>query len=148
MKKRSAGGFRFNPIIAIGLLGVIVIPVVLFLLGQSPENAAKEFMTALGTGDVDKLTEMTYLPDPESDIKSQWRHTFENSARNYVFGWKFGTTEKDGTDRAVVRVTITEFRGPEHHENDQANLPLVRIDGKWMVDMRSLSRTFFPGLPR
>src|SRR5687768_8956115 len=107
MKKRSAGGFRFNPIIAIGLLGVIVIPIVLFLLGQSPENAAKEFMTALGAGDVDKLTDMTYLPDPESDIKSQWRHTFENSARNYVFGWQFGTTEKDGSDRAVVRVIIT-----------------------------------------
>jgi len=148
MKQRSAGGLRFNPIITLGLLGVIAIPIILFLLGQSPEAAAKEFMAALAKGDVDKLTEMTYLPEPESDIKSQWKHTFETSARNYVFGWQFGSTEKDGSDRAVVRVTITEFRGPETHGNDEANLPLIRKDGKWMVDMRSLSRSFFPGLPR
>jgi len=148
MKRRSSGALRFNPIIVIGVIGIVVIPIVLFLLGQSPEAAAKEFMTALGTGDVDKLTEMTYLPDPESDIKEQWKTTFETSAHNYVFGWQFGTTQKDDPDRAVVRVIITEFRGPETHENDQSNIPMIRKDGKWLVDIRSLSRTFFPGLPR
>jgi hypothetical protein len=148
MKQLSTGSFRFNPIIALGLLGIIVIPIVLFMLGKSPEAAAKEFMAALAAGDVDTLTEMTYLPDPESDIKEQWQETFETTAKNYVFGWQFGTTEKDRDDRAVVRVIVTEFRGPETHENDQANIPLIRKDDKWMVDMRSLSRTFFPGLPR
>lgn len=148
MGNRSAGALRFNPIIAIGLVGVITIPIILFMLGQSPEAAAKEFMTALAAGDVNKLTEMTYLPEPEEDINTQWQRTFETTAPNYVFGWELGTTEKDGADRAVVKVTIVEFRGPELHENDIANLPLVRREDKWMVDMRSLSRTFFPGLPR
>lgn len=139
---------RFNPIIAIGLLGLIAIGVVMLMTGKSPDEAAREFMTALSKGDVAKLTHMSYLPDPERPIDEQWRETVEQKAKNYVFAWQLQGSEKISDDEAVVKVMIVEYRGPELHENDVANLPLTKRDGDWKVDIRSLSRTFFPGLPR
>ena len=139
---------RFNPIIAVGLLGLIAIGVVMLMIGKSPDEAAREFMTALSKGDVAKLTQMSYLPDPERPIDEQWRETFEQKAKNYVFAWQLQGSEKMSDAEAVVKVMIVEYRGPELHENDVANLPLTKRDGDWKVDIRSLSRTFFPGLPR
>ena len=148
MKDRRRAFIRFNPIAVFGVLGLLAIGLVMLMLGQSPEEAGKEFMTALAKGDVAKLTEMSYLPEPEKPIEQQWKETFEKHAKNYVFAWKMEGSEKMSNEEAVVKVLIVEFRGPELHENDVANLPLVKKDGKWKVDLRSLTRTFFPGLPR
>lgn len=148
MNNYSRGALRFNPIIAIGLLGLIAIPIIMLLLGKSPEAAAREFMVALTKGDVATLTRMTYLPDPVAPISEQWEEAFSSKARNYVYGWKFESSQKLNDDEAVVKVLIVEFRGPELHEKDVTNLPLVRKDGEWKVDVRSLTRGFFPGLPR
>jgi hypothetical protein len=148
MNRRAKGVLKINPIILIGALGLILIPIIMFMLGQSPQSAANDFMAALAKGNVDKLTEMSYLPDPERPLKEQWKETFDLYAKDYVYGWEMGSTQKMGSDRAVVKVTIVEFRGPEMHENDTVNLPLVKKDGEWKVDIRDLTRTFFPGLPR
>ena len=146
--KRQTGMVRFNPIVAIGVLGLIAIGVVMLMVGQSPEAAARDFMTALSKGDVSRLTEMSYLPDPEEPLGQQWRDTVEQRAKNYVFAWQLQGSEKMSDEEAVVKVMIVEYRGPDLHENDVANLPLTKRDGEWKVDLRSLSRTFFPGLPR
>ena len=148
MTKRQLGAFRINPIILLGALGLIAIPVIMVMLGQSPQSAANEFMQALAAGDVETLTELSHLPDPSRPVSDQWKDTFDLYAKNYVFGYEMGSTEKMGPNDAVVKVTVVEFRGPEMHENDTANLPLKKVDGKWKVDLRDLTRTFFPGLPR
>lgn len=148
MRRRNLGIVRFNPIIVVGVLGLIAIGVVMLMLGKSPEDAAREFMSALSKGDVATLSKMSYLPEPELPIDQQWRETFENRAKNYVFAWRLEGSEKMSSDEAVVKVLIVEFRGPELHEKDVANLPLTKRDGEWKVDLRSLTRTFFPGLPR
>lgn len=148
MKNRERGAFRVNPIAVVGGLGLIAIIVVMLMIGKSPEEAAREFMTALSKGDVATLTSMSHLPDPEAPIEEQWRDTFENKAKNYVFAWQLQGSEKMSDDEAVVKVLIVEYRGPELHENDITNLPLTKRDGQWKVNLRSLSRLFFPGLPR
>jgi hypothetical protein len=148
MRILSRGAFRINPIVFVGALGLLAILVVMTLIGKSPEQAASEFMTALAKGDVATLTSMSYLPDPERPLDEQWRETFEAKAKNYVFAWQLQTSEKMSDEEAVVKVMIIEYRGPELHENDVTNLPLTKRDGDWKVDLRSLSRTFFPGLPR
>ena len=148
MRRLQNGAIRINPIIFIGVLGLVAIPIIMLMLGQSPQSAANEFMQALAKGDVDKLTEMSYLPDPSRPLRDQWKDTFDLYAKDYIFGYEMGTSEKMGPNDAVIKVTIVEFRGPEMHENDTANLPLKRVDGKWKVALRDLSRTFFPGLPR
>jgi hypothetical protein len=148
MKNRERGAIKVNPIAAVGGLGLIAIIVVMLMIGKSPEQAAREFMTALSKGDVATLTSMSYLPDPEAPLEEQWRHTFDNIAKNYVFAWQIQGSEKMSEEEAVVRILIIEYRGPELHENDIANLPLTKRDGEWKVNLRSLSRLFFPGLPR
>jgi hypothetical protein len=146
--KLQRGMIRLNPILVLGALGLAAIVVVMLMIGQSPEEAARDFMTALAKGDTKKLTQMSYLPDPEQPLEQQWKDTIESKARNYVFAWRLEGSEKMSDDQAVVRVLIVEYRGPDLHENDVANLPLTKRDGEWKVDLRSLSRTFFPGLPR
>jgi hypothetical protein len=148
MRRKEFGGFRFNPIIAIGAIGLVAIVIVLLMVGQSPEEAARQFMVALSKGDTAKLTEMSHLPEPEAPLKQQWKDTFEKYAKNYVFAWQMEGSEKMSDSQATVKILIVEFRGPELHENDVTNLPMVKRGGEWKVDIRSLTRTFFPGLPR
>ena len=139
MRHVHRGFVRFNPIVAFGVLGLLAIGLILLMLRQSPEEAAREFMNALAKGDVAKLTEMSYLPDPAKPVEEQWKDTFEKHAKNYVFAWKM---------EGSVKILIVEIRVPDLHENDVANLPLIKRDGEWKIDLRSLTRTFFPGLPR
>ncbi|MEO7454121.1 MAG: hypothetical protein ABIV13_05095 [Fimbriimonadales bacterium] len=148
MRSLQRGAFRMNPIVMVGMLGLITIGVVILMIGKSPEEAAREFMAALSKGDVTTLTRLSYMPDPEQPVEQQWRETFDEKAKNYVFAWQLQGSEKVSENDAVVKVMIVEYRGPELHENDITNLPLTKRDGEWKVDLRSLSRSFFPGLPR
>lgn len=147
MRKRNRAAIRVNPIIVIGVIGLIAIPIIMLMIGQSPEAAARDFMNALTKHDVQRLTQMSYLPDADPPLEQQWKLAFER-APNYVFGWQMEGSDKLGPDQAVVKILVIELRGPQLHENPTVNMPMVRRDGEWKVDLRSLTREFFPALPR
>lgn len=145
---RSAGRIRINFIVLFGVLGLAAIGIILLLSERSPESAAETFMVALAKHDVKTLAEMSYLEGASAPLENLWRDCVENKAKNYVFMWNWEGFRREGADEAVGRITITEFKGPVSDDNETVELPLVKRDGKWKVDLASLSRKFFPCLPR
>jgi hypothetical protein len=144
--KRERG--RINPIIALGCLGVAVIVILMFMSSSSPEAAGERFMRALAAHDVRTLTEMSHLEKPERPLAEQWDECVNKRAKNYMFVWVWEGFHTEGTDAAVGKLHLVEFPGPEPKDSETFELPLLLVDGNWKVDLASLSRKFFPALPR
>jgi type II secretory pathway pseudopilin PulG len=141
------GAARINLLIVLGLFGLAALVLLLVLLQPSPDDAMRKFMQALASHDVDTLTEMSYLEHPHAPIREQWDLCVNHLAKNYVFLWSYEGLRQPTPDEAVVRMNFTEFLGPEPHQTDSFEVPLVKKDGIWKVDLASLTRKFFPGLP-
>lgn len=145
---KQAGGVRLNIVAILGLVGLGAIGVLLALGGVSPEAAAEEFMQALAKKDVNRLVELTYLESPREPLKDQWDDCVNRKAKNFVFMWSWIRSRRSDDDKIVMQVTLTEFTGPVGSEKDPISLALVQKDGRWKVDLASITRSFFPGLPR
>jgi hypothetical protein len=148
--RRSVRGlFRPNLIVLLGLFGLAAIFVLVFLSGVSPQRAGEEFMVALAKKDVRKLVEMSYLPNPSAPLESQWEDCVNGKARNFMFMWVWEEgTSRPTNDEAVLRLHLIEFRGATQDATDTYELPLIKRDGRWKVDLRGLTRKFFPDLPK
>lgn len=147
-RRKETGRLRFDLVAIFLVVSVFVVIAVLSLAAQSPEAAADEFMRALAKHDVDTLTEMSYLPDADPPLKEQWQ-TCVKRAKHYVFLWEYYGIKRISDDEASIRLAIMEFRGAQGGaEGEEVELPLIRHEGRWKVDLTSLSRRFFPALPR
>lgn len=144
---RDRAGIKLNLIVVFGVLGLAAIAILLVLSQNSPDVAGEQFMKALAKKDVNKLVELSYMENPSAPLKDQWADTVNNKARTYVFLWVWESSRRQG-DEAVLLVHLIEFKGPVQSDSETFELPLVRKEGKWKVDLRSLSRKFFPALPR
>ncbi|MCH8273755.1 MAG: hypothetical protein IH851_03110 [Armatimonadetes bacterium] len=155
---RQRGGLRLNPIVAFGVLGLLVAVALMILTfrGDTPEAAAEAFMQALAAKDVDALVELSYLEEPIAPLDEQWDFCVNDAGKNHVFMWEWiGSLRWLGEDRAAVKVIMMEFRvafpNPvlgTQPEPDGVEIPLVLHEGKWKVDLGSLTRRLFPALPR
>lgn len=144
---KSAGRANW---IMVTLLGIVVAMVVLiFLGGQSPTAAAKEFMIALSSRDIDKLAEMSYFdpPRPIEDIKAAWKRTTDYG-KYYKFAWIVKHSKSPQTDRASVTMDLTKDSNKPTAYSEAFPIELVKVAGKWKVDVKSLSRPMYPALPR
>ncbi|MBA3725209.1 MAG: hypothetical protein H0W86_01850 [Armatimonadetes bacterium] len=150
MKYRTLqrGSARMNLIVVLGIAGLAAILLLLTLTQQSPQEATNEFMEALATKNVNRLAEMSYLESPRTPLKEQWDVAVNERAKNFVFIWHFESSRQPSPEEAVVRLTLVEFRGPEPKDSEPYEIPLLKRDGQWKVDLASLTRKFFPALPR
>jgi hypothetical protein len=147
MSKLQKGGSSINIIIVAGVLGLLAVVFLLFSSTQTAAGAAQEFMEALATKDVDRLTELSYLENPDPPLRDQWDFCVNRGAKNFVFLWQFMGTERVSDDEQVVKIVLLVFRDFQGREGDVINVPLRRIDGEWKVVLGGLDRTFFPYLP-
>ncbi len=139
---------RFDVVLLLLLVLVIGAFAIFAVRQQSPESAAQEFMVALATKDIKKLTELSHLESPIAPLEKQWDFCVNNAAKNYVFVWKWVGTVLTEEDRAVLKVDVYSFSGPFPELPDPFEFPLIKVDGQWKVDLQSLTRRFFPALPR
>jgi hypothetical protein len=138
----------------ISLTWIIISAVVIFILGlviftpQTPAFTAAQFMAALAKGDVDKLTEMSWMgDDPPADIKTKWQKTVE-AGKYYRFVWELGDTFSTGDNSATVKMQVMRNAAQRGAYADQFELPMLKMKGKWVVDVRAINRTVYPDLPR
>ena len=122
----------------------------IFLFNKpSPANAAGEFMDALVRGDSAKLTELSYMQrDSKEDIRKKWDYVFETVAKHYRFQWMPVSSKELSDDSAAVVFFVEKDVGSPSAYAQKFELPMVKQDGKWLVDVRGISREMFPGLPR
>jgi hypothetical protein len=135
--------------VAVAVALLVAIVVLIFFAGESPAGAAGRFLYALQQRDVNTLTELSYVPEGDaSHIQDDWNFTVNVANPNYRFTYRVLHVKELGGDEAVATVEMKKdaFSPAAYEENFQ--LPLVRKNGKWKVDVYNISRKMYPALPR
>jgi hypothetical protein len=136
----------------ITILAIAAILVVVGLLAFSRESLGSvggRFMEALRVGDVPKLTKLSYLGSmPEEEMRKQWDFAVNHAGKYYIFGYRI-TSSRD-VDGKSGSVSMQVLRNPDHPGayEEAFQLPMVKVGDEWKVDVRSISRQLYPGLPR
>ncbi len=139
---------RANWIAILGLIGAVILVAMLFLGSESPSAAANKFMSALARRDVNTLTRYTYLGEAGKDeIQKKWEASTE-IARYYRFSWQIlGELQADEKTASVRMNVWRNVDSPSPYE-DRYDLALIKVSGRWLVDVRGISREMYPALPR
>lgn len=131
-----------------GILSVFVVAGLFFFGKDSAATTAGDFMSALAKGDVDTLTELSFFQGATKEqLREKWRYTVKEVGPHYVFAWRIsGITRSEENSAAAKMQVIRNLDQGGYEENFQ--LPLVKENGDWKVDVRSISRAMYPGLPQ
>ena len=140
----------------LGLGGAAIVAMIvasLFLAKEGPAAVGGQFMDALARRDVDKLTELTYIQstDPKEiegerkRIHDQWDFSVNVAGQHFPFLWR-ATSSSSSTDTSAT-VTVMFTRGTPDGYEEKYELPLEKVNGKWFVNVSSISRAMFPALP-
>lgn len=141
---KTSGKVHWMTISAI--VGVVVVGGVLMSGGDDPTGRAATFMAALARGDAQTLAENTYVEGKsQEEILKEWEETVAAS-KLYRFKFEVRGAQPTGNN-AQVRMGVWTNYGPgSYDENFQ--LDMVKVDGKWKVRGNGISRDMYPFLPR
>ena len=128
---------------------VLALTLIVVLAGESPSTTGAKFMSALADGDVDKLTELSYLDSvSDEEMKKKWEYTTSVVGPRYVFQFSIEDSVLQSDDKAVVRMELTTDSDKNSAYADRFELELNKIKGEWKVSVAALDRAIYPGLPR
>ena len=139
---------RIHWMVYVGVIGALAVAFLLMFSKAGPEMVATRFMSALIEGNSDKLTELSYYQGgTKEELRDKWEFSTKVAGRYYVFAWniKFSKQADDHTAGVAMEVIRNAQSPSSYPENFQ--LPLVKHEGKWLVDVRSISREMYPALP-
>jgi hypothetical protein len=147
MKRAGRISLVLAAVVVVAILAVIAL--VTLTRTESPETVAHDFMNALVMGDADTLAKLSYMdPDTPEQIRSKWDFTVHKAGPHYRFVWEpRGSVEPD-SENAAVRIGVYRNVLRERELADPYELPLVKVNGHWKVDVRAINREMYPGLPR
>jgi hypothetical protein len=135
------------------LLGVVIvvglIAVFLFAGRGGPTETANKFMIALSRGDVDDLMKLTFVRNGEdAAMRKDYEFATQEASRYYTFIWRVKDEKQANDNTASVQLSVIRnvVRPGSFEENFE--IPLVRTDGKWLVDVVSINGDLYPALPR
>jgi hypothetical protein len=121
----------------------------LALSADSPRTAANRFLTALARGEAEELTNLSYFEPPRdaATVRGLWAKTLDRGAY-FRFVWRIRGTTELPNDRATVAIQYVRDAGTRFAYEENFSLDMVRDQGRWKVDVLSLSREMYPALPR
>jgi hypothetical protein len=139
---------RVHWVTVAGSVGFAVILALFLIPTNSPNVAANRFMSALAEGNVDKLMSLSYYKGDEARMRAQWEFAVKECAPYYRFKWR-NVGLKEADDKiAGVRMMVQRNLGSGSDYEERYDIPLLKVDGEWLVDVRSISRAMYPGIPR
>jgi len=146
MRMKSSG--RASIVIVVAIVIVAAIVVLFFMAGESPSGIAGRFLTALAKGDTKTVADLSFIEgkSPEQ-IKAEWDQTYAYS-KYYRFAWEVQDAAEADENNAAVRIQWTKKADRPGAYAEKYELPLVKKDGHWKVDVRGISREMYPALPR
>lgn len=133
-------------IVAIALIGMGTYFFV--MAGASPASVANDFMIALAKGDAKGLAKLGYMAGmtPEQEEKI-WAQTIERG-EYYRFGWHIKSASEANEEKASVVMDFMKNADLPGGYPEDFQLPMVKVDGKWKVDVHGIPRELYPALPR
>jgi len=140
---------RANWLTIAGVAGLAAIIFLFALTGESAQAVGTRFMAALAKGDVKTLTDISYAPGTEpEELEKQWDYAVNTAGKHYRFVYKIVTTSNANDETATVRMMVVRNVDSDQGYEEKFELPMVKKDGRWRVEIRSLDRRIFPQLPR
>jgi hypothetical protein len=131
-----------------GILSIFVVAGLFFFAKDPVAKTANDFMVALAKGDVDTLTELSsFQGASKEELKEKWRFTVKEVAPHYMFAWKILSIARSDENTAAARLMVRR-NADQGGFDENFQLPLVKENGEWKVDVRSISRAMYPGLPQ
>jgi hypothetical protein len=144
---RTAG--RVNIVLVGAIVAIVMIGSVLFMGRQSINAVASKFMSALATHDVNTLTDMTFLNGrSKEEVRKQWDFAVNDAGKHYVFAWRITSSKEADPKTASVTLQVLRNAMSQTSYEEKFDLPLVKEDGNWKVDVSAISRDLFPALPQ
>ncbi|HZH97642.1 MAG TPA: hypothetical protein VEX38_01610 [Fimbriimonadaceae bacterium] len=145
--RRAGRASLVSILVIVCLLGVISL---LFLPKDSAASTASQFMSALAAGDAEALTELSYMgSSTKEQIRPKWEYVVKVAAPYYRFVWQIEGVTKITETEAGARLAMYQGQTKARPGTEERyTLPLIKIDGKWLVDVRSINPKMFPALPR
>jgi hypothetical protein len=146
MRMKRSGRTNIVVVVTIALVAAVL---ALFLLaGNSPSTIATKFLIALSKGDAKTLAENSYMEGVSpSEAEKRWAKTYETS-KYWVFAYQILDTKEQDANNATVRLDWIKSANSGSSYSEKYELPMVRKDGQWKVDVRGISREMYPALPR
>ena len=134
-----------------GIASGIGIAALLIITPPGPSTAAAQFMEALAKGDTKALTELT-LPKGKSkeQVQQDWEFTTQKASKYYRFVYQLKDSSTPSPNLGSVKLDVVRNAGMPTSLNyeEHFELGLEKVDGKWLVDVQSISREMYPFLPR
>jgi hypothetical protein len=148
MKKK---GGRISLVLILAIIAVLIGVSVMYATtsGDSPESAGSKFMSALAKGDVDQLTDLSYVVNATpADIHQKWDFACHTAGPYYHFKWRANGAIIADQDTAALKIWYTKDANARGSYEDTFELPLIRVNGHWKVDVSSMDHSIYPAMPR
>lgn len=134
------------------LLVVLAVGLVIGVFAFSRESLTSvgaRFMSALGRGDIETLTDLTLQGKrSREEIREAWKFAVEKAGRYYNFRYRIVSGEQADANTGAVRMQVLRnLENPAAYE-ENFQLPMVKVGDEWKVDVWNISRELYPGLPR
>jgi hypothetical protein len=143
---RNSGKISLLSLFAI--VALVMVAVVLIFSKKGPGNAGGQFMDALARGNVNELTQLSYLGNtPKSEIKKQWDFSTGVAGRHYNFSWSITAATSVGDSGSVQMSVYRNVTSPGSYA-ENFSLPMILVNGEWKVDVANISRELYPDLPQ
>jgi hypothetical protein len=147
MNRMNRSGRVSLPLII--LVVVAVAAVAIFLLaGESPSGVASKFLIALARKDAKEVAALSYMgPIDEAEKVKRWQKTLE-ATKYWRFNYAITDTSQQDANNATVRMKWIKAADQGGAFEEKYELPMVKKDGNWKVDVRAISREMYPSLPQ
>jgi hypothetical protein len=116
---------------------------------ESFTSIGGRFMSALARGDVNTLTDLTYLGKrPKEEIRKDWEFATGTAGKYYNFTYRITSAQQADENNATVTMMVERDIDSGTSYEEKRELPLVKVGNEWKVDVANISRDVYPALPR
>jgi len=140
---------RASWLLVLAILAIVIVVGLAFMSSGSPTSAAAKFLWALQRHNVDELVELSNVPEGDkAKLRQDWEFNLNVASKYYNFAWGISHAKQITNDQAVVAVKIKKNAEKPTAYEENFELPMVKVNGQWKVDIYRLSRKIYPSLPR
>jgi len=97
---------------------------------------------------VDRLCELSYFPGDKEKLRKQWEFAVNDAGKYYVYTWQFTGTTISDSDTAAVAMAFMANADQSGSPESKIQLPMVKENGVWKVDVKAITTEMYPALPR
>ena len=142
-------GMRLNLMWIGAAIAVALLAIFFFAGHNTPSATAEEFLEDLAHGDSAKLVDVTYVKSGDkAALQKAYEFATQEAGKNYSFLWRIKDEREADANTASVQISVV--RNPKRIGSYEENfeIPLIRQNGKWLVDVASISSLLYPALPK